>query len=202
MRSTSAASPSVSNAGSNGSERPPNDDINHQKYTDVIHPATPIFAGVPDDPDQKTSTDTGGHQRTQNGRSTVTKVTYGRDCTGIHDTAAVVVNPNCLPKPGPTHGPSQGWENRGPHGRIATRLCDVAVGPQSVTLGDDAAVIMRADIGRSREGGATCASRPAPAYAEGQADSRPDRECRSPMGFLATRSIRTRAFVAPKRARR
>ena len=44
------------------------------------------------------------------------------DCTGIHDTAAAVVNPNYLPKPGPTHGPSQGWENRGPHGRIAVRL--------------------------------------------------------------------------------
>jgi hypothetical protein len=24
-----------------------------------------------------------------------------------------VVDPNYLPKPGPTHGPSQGWENRG-----------------------------------------------------------------------------------------
>lgn len=82
------------------------------------------------------------------------------------------------------------------------RLRGAASGPHSVTIGDDVTVIMRGDIGRSREGGATCASRPAPAYAEGQADSRPDRECRSPMGFLATRSIRTRAFVAPKRARR
>ncbi len=51
------------------------------------------------------------------------------DCTGIHDTAASVVNPNYLPKSGSTHGPSQGWENRGPHGRIAARLCDAAVGP-------------------------------------------------------------------------
>lgn len=75
---TCAASPSVSNWCSNGSARSPNDDMNHQEYTHVIHPATPVFAGVSDDPDQKTSTDTGGHQRTPDGRSTVTKVTYRR----------------------------------------------------------------------------------------------------------------------------
>jgi hypothetical protein len=79
--------------------------------------------------------DTNGHRRT----SEDTRRTDDYDqrhtppiCTGIRDTAASVVNPNYLPKSGSTHGPSHGWEKRGPLVRIAARLCDAAVGLRGV----------------------------------------------------------------------
>ena len=115
----------------NGSARSPNDDMNHQKYTHVIHPATPVFAGVPDDPDQKTSTDTGGHQRTPETRSTVTKVTNGRTVPASRTRRRRSSIRTTCGDPDRRTGHRRAGRIGGPHGRIATRLCDAAVGPKS-----------------------------------------------------------------------
>ncbi len=83
MRSTSAASPSVSNAGSDGSTRSPNDDMIHQDYTHVISPASPVFIGVPD---HLTPDDTSRHQQTSvdNRRTTL--------CDRSHISSSVPIN--------------------------------------------------------------------------------------------------------------
>src|SRR6056297_2470204 len=78
MRRILVASRIVSSECCSDSMNSSSDDMGHQKYTDVIHPATPMIAGAPDDPDQTTPTDTGGHQRTPDGRLNVTEVTPDR----------------------------------------------------------------------------------------------------------------------------
>ena len=55
------------------------DDMDHQKYTHVIHPARPMFVGLPDDP---ALANTNGHWRT----STDTK--GGNSCDKEHMTTA------------------------------------------------------------------------------------------------------------------
>src|SRR6056297_3065413 len=52
--------------------------MGHLNYTSAIRPARARNRTPPDDPDQWIPVDTGGHQRTRNGRAAVTKITSVR----------------------------------------------------------------------------------------------------------------------------